>query len=255
MAWPNPLFPVPAPGSISFDDARNEAWRTLLPFAARIIEAGRPTINVDLITVGGGSMLAKRYGHRHSRDLDFFVPAPQYLGLFSPRLNDDLVDFADEYGEESSSLKFIFGKQEIDFVVAASVLRWVPMTRLPLMDDIAIAIEPPGEILAKKLLYRSANFTHRDVFDLAMVAALEPGELDGVAGAVGQRALAKVQCRLHMMTATFNEQIVSHINPTPEYSGLMDECLPRAKTAVTNMLTTLSDTDAQCNCSNTSWKM
>jgi hypothetical protein len=245
MAWPDPQYPVPAPGSISLEDPRNDAWRGLLPPAATIINAGRPRIDIGQITVGGGSMLAKRYGHRRSRDLDFFVPDPQYLGIFSPRLNDNLADFADDYGEESSSLKFIFGEQEVDFVVAAKVLYQAKFDHLTFSDDISIAIERPGEIIAKKLLYRSANFTHRDVFDLAMVAVLEPHELDDAAEAIGRRALSVVQKRLEMMTPSFNERIVAYINPTTEYKGLMNECLPLAKTVVSKLISEPSDSDSQ----------
>ena len=37
---------------------------------------------------GGGTVLMRRFRHRVSKDVDIFVPDPQYLGYVSPRLND-----------------------------------------------------------------------------------------------------------------------------------------------------------------------
>ena len=37
-------------------------------------------------TFGGGTVLALRHQHRFSKDIDVFVPDPQYLGYLSPRL-------------------------------------------------------------------------------------------------------------------------------------------------------------------------
>ena len=37
---------------------------------------------------GGGTVLMRKFRHRFSKDIDIFVPDPQYLGHVSPRLND-----------------------------------------------------------------------------------------------------------------------------------------------------------------------
>lgn len=39
-------------------------------------------------TFGGGTVLMLRYGHRVSKDIDIFVPNPQYLGYVNPRISD-----------------------------------------------------------------------------------------------------------------------------------------------------------------------
>jgi hypothetical protein len=36
-------------------------------------------------TLGGGTVLMLRYAHRRSKDIDIFVPDPQYLGYVTPR--------------------------------------------------------------------------------------------------------------------------------------------------------------------------
>jgi hypothetical protein len=64
-------------------------WKDLLPYALSIIEdiKSHGTIN-PFWTFGGGTVLMFRYQHRHSKDIDIFVPDPQYLGFTTPRLSD-----------------------------------------------------------------------------------------------------------------------------------------------------------------------
>ncbi len=38
-----------------------------------------------------------RYGHRLSKDIDIFVPDPQYLGYVTPRLSDTAASLTEEY--------------------------------------------------------------------------------------------------------------------------------------------------------------
>jgi len=38
-------------------------------------------------TFGGGTVLMLRLAHRQSKDIDLFVPDPQYLGYVNPRLS------------------------------------------------------------------------------------------------------------------------------------------------------------------------
>jgi hypothetical protein len=40
-----------------------------------------------------------RYGHRLSKDIDIFVPDPQYLGYVTPRLSDTVASLTEDYTE------------------------------------------------------------------------------------------------------------------------------------------------------------
>ena len=57
-------------------------WEVLFQRALRLIdEIQRQGGLADpLWTFGGGTVLMFRYGHRLSKDIDIFVPDPQYLG-------------------------------------------------------------------------------------------------------------------------------------------------------------------------------
>ena len=64
-------------------------WSTLLAHAFTLVdEIARHGISDPFWTFGGGTVLMLRYGHRLSKDIDIFVPDPQYLGFVSPRLSD-----------------------------------------------------------------------------------------------------------------------------------------------------------------------
>ena len=43
-----------------------------------------------------------RLGHRQSKDIDLFVPDPQYLGYVNPRLSDAAEDISTDYEEASA---------------------------------------------------------------------------------------------------------------------------------------------------------
>jgi hypothetical protein len=60
-----------------------------------------------------------RYGHRLSKDIDIFVPDPQYLGYVTPRLSDRAASLTEEYTEMPGSfVKLQFEEGEIDVVAA-----------------------------------------------------------------------------------------------------------------------------------------
>jgi hypothetical protein len=75
-------------------------WKDLLGHALTLVDgiAARGTTD-PFWTFGGGTVLMLRYQHRRSKDIDIFVPDPQYLGYVSPRLSDlaesrDLFDLS-----------------------------------------------------------------------------------------------------------------------------------------------------------------
>ncbi|WP_354005052.1 nucleotidyl transferase AbiEii/AbiGii toxin family protein [Ramlibacter cellulosilyticus] len=123
-------------------------------------------------TFGGGTVLMLRLDHRQSRDIDLFVPDPQYLGHVTPRLSDVAAELTTEYVEAAEYVKLLLPSGEIDVVVGG-----------PLTDDpwelVAhrqrnIRVEKNAEIIAKKMYYRGGQAKARDLFDLCAVADLDP---------------------------------------------------------------------------------
>ena len=59
-----------------------------------------------------------RYRHRRSKDIDIFVPDPQYLGHVTPRLSDLAETIAADYVEGAGYVKLLRPEGEIDFVAS-----------------------------------------------------------------------------------------------------------------------------------------
>jgi Nucleotidyl transferase AbiEii toxin, Type IV TA system len=61
----------------------------LLAHAMRLVdEIERHGTSEPIWTFGGGTALMLRYEHRYSKDIDIFVPDPQYLGFVTPGLSE-----------------------------------------------------------------------------------------------------------------------------------------------------------------------
>jgi hypothetical protein len=90
----------------------------------------------------------------------------------SPRLNSAVESLTQDYAEQANSLKLYFPQGEIDFVASGSLTaNPVTIERIHGRD---IKVETSAEIIAKKIWYRGANLTARDLFDFALVAEREP---------------------------------------------------------------------------------
>jgi predicted nucleotidyltransferase component of viral defense system len=152
-------------------------WKALLPHALSIIEdiKNHGTLN-PFWTFGGGTVLMLRYQHRLSKDIDIFVPNPQYLGFVTPRLSDVAAAVSTNYVEDQSSyVKLIRPEGEIDFVASPN------LTDSPFeiwnISGQNIRVESATEIVAKKLWHRGDRATARDLFDLSLVIEQEPEAL------------------------------------------------------------------------------
>lgn len=126
-------------------------------------------------TFGGGTVLMLRYGHRKSKDIDIFVPDPQYLGFITPRLSDKAESLTHDYTEAANYVKLFFPEGEIDFVAAPNLT--TPGYELQILMGREVKVETSAEIIAKKLWHRGDTITGRDIFDFALVAEKEPQSL------------------------------------------------------------------------------
>lgn len=151
-------------------------WQGLLQHAYALIdEIDAHGIQNPFWTFGGGTVLMLRYRHRMSKDIDIFVPDPQYLGYVSPRLSDVAETVSDQYVEGPGFIKLLRPEGEIDFVASPN-LTSDPFEVWELLGR-QIKVETSAEIVAKKLWHRGDRATARDLFDLALVIEREPSAL------------------------------------------------------------------------------
>ncbi len=172
-------------------------------------------------SIGGGTMLMRRYRHRKSRDLDVFVDSVQFVRMLSPRANAFTADRFPDYEESANALKLIVGMQEID-IIAAPRLTDNPTRRRILLGR-EVEVEEPREILAKKLYYRGRLFTPRDVFDLATVAKFDPGQLQGLGFLLREKGLAALAARCRELADTFVREAAAKIDVLPRGRPVLGE--------------------------------
>ncbi|EQD25674.1 MAG: nucleotidyl transferase AbiEii/AbiGii toxin family protein [Nitrospirae bacterium] len=151
-------------------------WKNLEKIASDIVSAAEVSAGrVRMAPVlGGGTRLMLEMNHRISRDIDLFIRDPQWIGIISPRLNAKVEDLVSGYEEDATFLKLKFSEGEIDFIVRMS------LTGLPpeISEKSFFLLEPVEEVLAKKLFYRGAALTSRDLFDWACIESMRPGSVD-----------------------------------------------------------------------------
>jgi hypothetical protein len=202
-------------------EARLKTWETLFGYALRAIDSvGEPVFARGNWSFGGGTVLMRRYRHRVSRDVDIFVPDPQFLGYLDPELNDAVDALTPRHLKGAGFLRLYFPEGEVDFIAAA------PVTGKPWAVETVFArrvqVDTSIEIVAKKIRYRAATLTARDLFDFALVAREHPREMAKI-GTVLRECRDAVLDRLSAgekaLRTTFAELDVLDFRPS------YDECV------------------------------
>jgi hypothetical protein len=180
-------------------------WRKLFPHALVLMASLEAQIERPSWTFGGGTVLMLRIGHRQSKDIDLFVPDPQYLGYLNPRLSDVAEQITTQYEESAEFIKLFLPAGEIDIVVGT------PLTEQPF--DLVwhagrqIKVETCAEIIAKKMWHRGDRARARDLYDLCAVADAEPAAIDHAKpffSKHGAAFLLQLQDRAALLDAEFD---------------------------------------------------
>jgi predicted nucleotidyltransferase component of viral defense system len=206
------------------DFGRRGPWRGLFERAMTLTDHLATVIREPHWTFGGGTVLMLRLDHRESKDIDLFVPDPQYLGHVSPRLCDVAEALTTDYAEAADFIKLHLGAEgEIDIVVGT------PLTEQPWewqrVGGRNVRVETSAEILAKKMWHRGDAAKARDLFDLCAIAELEPSAIDAARPFLGRHAkvfLQRFEKHYDLAQAEF-----SAIRPR-SYRRTFDECLVMA---------------------------
>ncbi|WZB74289.1 nucleotidyl transferase AbiEii/AbiGii toxin family protein [Achromobacter insuavis] len=150
-------------------------WKALETRARSLVEDARQHGGASFQPVlGGGTRLMLALNHRLSDDIDLFVDSPAWLPYVSPRLNDMFENELAGYNEDNAHVKLRFAEGEIDFVVAAPLLPGTSAIWNPSAPETSFPMEPPAEVLAKKLFFRGWTSTARDLFDWVILQTQAP---------------------------------------------------------------------------------
>jgi hypothetical protein len=205
-------------------------WPRLFKIACSLIDqvnSEQPVI--EGWTFGGGTAMMLQIGHRESRDVDIFLDDAQYLGLLNPDRNDFRFEVEPTAcaGDGSSFQKFTFeGIGEIDFIIGHA------MTASPTVEQTVegrtVLLEAISEIITKKIYYRGATITPRDIFDIA--AGAQSHEAEIVAALKHYEAEAKVAlATIERLNPEYVAGTIAALAIKEEFTALASTALERAK--------------------------
>ena len=209
------------------DENRLKIWETLFAKALQAIDSVREPAFRSEWSFGGGTVLMRRFRHRVSKDVDLFVPDPQYLGYLDPDLNETVDALTPKHIREAGYLRLYFDEGEVDFIAAAPVTSKSRVIERILDRD--VRVDTSAEIIAKKLRYRASRFTARDVFDFALIAEKEPAEIARIESVLRESCdaiLERLASGDKILRTTFKELEVLDYRPT------YDHCVELVKSAL-----------------------
>ncbi|MBI5511717.1 MAG: nucleotidyl transferase AbiEii/AbiGii toxin family protein [Deltaproteobacteria bacterium] len=200
--------------------ALEAVWETLFRHSLDILDsvAGNTGGRAPVWTVGGGTMLMRRYHHRESKDVDIFLDDAQWLGTLTPRLNAVAENKTTEYLEQGGFLKLYFPSGEVDFIVAGSITD--PPFAVETVLGREVRVETDAEIIGKKLKHRAAQLRARDIFDVACVLEKNPSALDAIGSIVAVAkpvVLARLSDRARELREDF--RAIARLDYRPTYEA------------------------------------
>ncbi len=159
-------------------------------------------------------------GHRESHDVDIFINDPQLLPYLNPESRDFHFDVPPSHysGDGSRFQKIAFeGIGEIDFIVGAN------MTADPWFEEEVeghpTKVEKVPEVIAKKVHYRGAAITPRDIFDIAAAAQDHEGELIETLTAMPDQVAATLSA-MEKLNPEFVQDTISALQIKSAFEGI-----------------------------------
>jgi hypothetical protein len=151
----------------------------------------------------------------------------QWLSLLTPRLNDATEAMTTSYVEQGNSLELVLPRGDIDFIVSGPVTDAGPTDSIAFMGS-TFPLEATEEILAKKLLYRAAQFQPRDVFDL--VVALEKDRTSAGRALAAAAANRDLLCRrMEHLSRLPLDRLAEGILPIGDFSHIVPGMIETAR--------------------------
>lgn len=192
------------------------SWRILKSYAQGIFRAIEPQTGPISKRMGGGTRLMLAYEHRISHDIDIFIGDTQYYNYLNPDLGNIPAGFAG-YDVNPGSIKLIYPEGEIDFIFSPTMLPELAAERSGLTS---FDLDPVQEVLFKKLYFRGASITARDLFDWWSVAHIDPAKFpsEQAMGILGPVRVAQLRVGIsHWMSAEF---LLYHGRKSPPRTSL-----------------------------------
>lgn len=206
------------------------AYETMDAALAQVVPAGQRW------RLGGGTLLAARWRHRLSTDLDIFLPSDSGIATFDPRWNPDFTNAMRRIGATAvdvvtNSLKFSFPSGRVE------ITQLDPVPDLPVLPAVAdgreLAVYDNACVLTGKLHGRGARLPARDVFDVAVARDEDPDALRTAVNYIDPNLRTEIVHMLRADAAGYMEAAPEAIiEPAPQWEHLVIDGLSVAVAAI-----------------------
>ena len=177
--------------------------------------------------LGGGTVLAARWAHRKSTDVDIFLPSNSGIAALDPRWNPWFTNEMHAHGAsrlevQDRSLKFSFPTGRIEITQLDPIPNMPP--EVALVDGRDISVYDNGQILTGKLYGRGKRLPPRDIFDLAVARHEDPSALRTAVNFLDGPLLAEVLHTIRMVADVYSEDAPNAIiEPAQRWFHLLHE--------------------------------
>ena len=167
--------------------------------ARRLFEALAKEFDPGDLSFGGGTVLAARWQHRESRDVDLFCRADVFAGLgreARARI-EERVKKMEGCDPEVTWCEDIGLYTEVDGIEATMLPRGqvMPDHRTTVLAGTALSLQTSEEILYAKIvhrMYEADEITVRDAYDVACAQVQDPEALNRAVGRIDEDIVSDV---------------------------------------------------------------
>ena len=186
--------------------------------------------------LGGGTVLAARWAHRKSTDVDIFLPANSSIAALDPRWNPRFTNTMNALGAsrvevQDRALKFSFPTGRIE------ITQLDPIPKIPfesaVVDGRDMTVYRNSQILTGKLHGRGKRLPPRDIFDIAVARHEDPGALRTAVNYLDSNLHAEILHTIRMDAMVYAEDAADAIiEPAERWTHLLHEGADRAMEAL-----------------------
>ena len=167
--------------------------------------------------IGGGTLLAARWGHRLSTDIDIFLDERSGLGALNPRRDMGFTEAMEDAGAEKlsvedRSLKYQFRAGRVE--LAQLDPRPKVGHEIALVEGWRIPALRNTQILAGKLGGRGLRSPARDIFDIAVAGLKDPDALEEAVNLLGRDSIREITTKWEAGTANYRTDATENLQIT-----------------------------------------
>jgi hypothetical protein len=184
-------------------------------------------------TIGGGTILAQRWAHRDSTDIDLTVPEGSLIQALGERLGGTLRKDMYAIGAQHVSIgktrhQIVFRDGAIDIAEMDSRPRHGHQTAL--LDGRHVRVKSSTQILRGKLeRAQRKESPARDLFDIAVAAQAAPSALSAAANMLDPESIRAITAEWTVSAHRLNQEAGAKLqNISPEYAAEKRDLTQRA---------------------------